>query len=214
MAGGCHIGQQKNIPHTQSHVLGLRGLLGPRSLGEHPGLSRLLGGQTRSAAAGLPAAGRPRRPVCPGRSPFGTENPTRWEACQCRADGDAVAARLAATAGRERRWVPESSVAVFHPESCPCPVPFLPPSPPLRPPAVGAPNRASSLGPAELLVTEAAHVRMLRVLHDLFYQPMAVGGFFPPEELQNIFPSLDELIEVHCECGAAAPRNPTARSLL
>ncbi|XP_054553187.1 rho guanine nucleotide exchange factor 1 [Talpa occidentalis] len=50
---------------------------------------------------------------------------------------------------------------------------------------------------SELLVTEAAHVRMLRVLHDLFYQPMAEGGFFPPDELQNIFPSLDELIEVH-----------------
>ncbi|XP_006871575.1 PREDICTED: LOW QUALITY PROTEIN: rho guanine nucleotide exchange factor 1 [Chrysochloris asiatica] len=50
---------------------------------------------------------------------------------------------------------------------------------------------------SELLVTEAAHVRMLRVLHDLFYQPMADGGFFPHEELQNIFPSLDELIEVH-----------------
>ncbi|XP_040832105.1 rho guanine nucleotide exchange factor 1 isoform X4 [Ochotona curzoniae] len=50
---------------------------------------------------------------------------------------------------------------------------------------------------SELLVTEAAHVRMLRVLHDLFYQPMAEGGFFPLEELQNIFPSLDELIDVH-----------------
>ncbi|XP_053460849.1 rho guanine nucleotide exchange factor 1 isoform X3 [Nycticebus coucang] len=50
---------------------------------------------------------------------------------------------------------------------------------------------------SELLVTEAAHVRMLRVLHDLFYQPMADGGFFSQEELQNIFPSLDELIEVH-----------------
>ncbi|XP_075392317.1 rho guanine nucleotide exchange factor 1 isoform X1 [Tenrec ecaudatus] len=50
---------------------------------------------------------------------------------------------------------------------------------------------------SELLVTEAAHVRMLRVLHDLFYQPMADAGFFPLEDLQNIFPSLDELIEVH-----------------
>lgn len=48
-------------------------------------------------------------------------------------------------------------------------------------------------------------MRMLRVLHDLFYQPMADGGFFSLEELQNIFPSLDELIEVHCECRAAAP---------
>lgn len=55
-------------------------------------------------------------------------------------------------------------------------------------------------------MTEAAHVRMLQVLHDLFYQPMADGGFFPLEELQYIFPSLDELIEVHCECRAVAPQ--------
>lgn len=53
-------------------------------------------------------------------------------------------------------------------------------------------------------MTEAAHVRMLRVLHDVFYQPMAEGGFYSQEELQNIFPSLDELIEVHCEYGAVA----------
>ncbi|XP_063108254.1 rho guanine nucleotide exchange factor 1 isoform X2 [Cavia porcellus] len=50
---------------------------------------------------------------------------------------------------------------------------------------------------SELLVTEAAHVRMLRVLHDLFYQPIAEGRFFFLDDLQNIFPSLDELIEVH-----------------
>ncbi|KAM9755871.1 rho guanine nucleotide exchange factor 1 isoform 3-T4 [Dama dama] len=50
---------------------------------------------------------------------------------------------------------------------------------------------------SELLVTEAAHVRMLRVLHELFYQPMADGGYFSLQELQTIFPSLDELIEVH-----------------
>ncbi|XP_023560218.1 rho guanine nucleotide exchange factor 1 isoform X1 [Octodon degus] len=50
---------------------------------------------------------------------------------------------------------------------------------------------------SELLVTEAAHVRMLRVLHDLFYQPIAEGGFFLLDDLQYIFPSLDELIEVH-----------------
>lgn len=65
-------------------------------------------------------------------------------------------------------------------------------------------------------MTEAAHVRMLRVLHDLFYQPMADGGFFPLEELQNIFPSLDELIEVHCECQPQPPSlaNPAISSLL
>lgn len=71
--------------------------------------------------------------------------------------------------------------------------------------ACSLPSDASCSGPAELLVTEAAHVRMLRVLHDLFYQPMADGGFFPLEELQNIFPSLDELIEVHCECQPPLP---------
>lgn len=60
-------------------------------------------------------------------------------------------------------------------------------------------------------MTEAAHVRMLRVLHDLFYQPMAEGGFFSLEELQNIFPSLDELIEVHCECRAVARCVPCCR---
>lgn len=49
---------------------------------------------------------------------------------------------------------------------------------------------------------------MLRVLHDLFYQPMAEGGFFPLEELQNIFPSLDELIEVHCEYQRQLPSPP------
>lgn len=90
------------------------------------------------------------------------------------------------------------------PPSCPI---FLIPQPASQsvPPSVPAPQPCLLPGgPAELLVTEAAHVRMLRVLHDLFYQPMAEGGFFLLEELQNIFPSLEELIEVHCECRAAA----------
>lgn len=65
-------------------------------------------------------------------------------------------------------------------------------------------NCLLSAVPTELLVTEAAHVRMLRVLHELFYQPMADGGYFSQQELQTIFPSLDELIEVHCECGTVA----------
>uniref|UniRef100_A0A2I3HX34 Rho guanine nucleotide exchange factor 1 n=1 Tax=Nomascus leucogenys TaxID=61853 RepID=A0A2I3HX34_NOMLE len=68
----------------------------------------------------------------------------------------------------------------------------------MNPDHLHPPQRASCFGgPAELLVTEAAHVRMLRVLHDLFFQPMAECLFFSLEELQNIFPSLDELIEVH-----------------
>ncbi|XP_063798451.1 rho guanine nucleotide exchange factor 1 isoform X6 [Pseudophryne corroboree] len=48
----------------------------------------------------------------------------------------------------------------------------------------------------ELLFTEHAHVRMLHVLHDIFYLPMK-NTWIPTMELENIFPSLDDLIEVH-----------------
>ncbi|XP_018083591.1 rho guanine nucleotide exchange factor 1 isoform X5 [Xenopus laevis] len=48
----------------------------------------------------------------------------------------------------------------------------------------------------ELFFTEHAHVRMLRVLHDVFYIPMQ-SGWIPTLELENIFPSLDDLIEAH-----------------
>ncbi|XP_056371975.1 rho guanine nucleotide exchange factor 1, partial [Oenanthe melanoleuca] len=49
----------------------------------------------------------------------------------------------------------------------------------------------------ELFLTEHAHVRMLRVLLELFYQPMLREGFFDEQELSNIFPSLEDLVEVH-----------------
>lgn len=48
----------------------------------------------------------------------------------------------------------------------------------------------------ELLFTEHAHVRMLHVLHDIFYNPMK-NVWIPTMELENIFPSLDDLIEAH-----------------
>ncbi|KAM8926979.1 rho guanine nucleotide exchange factor 1 isoform 1-T1 [Pelodytes ibericus] len=48
----------------------------------------------------------------------------------------------------------------------------------------------------ELLFTEHAHVRMLHVLHDIFYLPM-LNLWIPTMELENIFPSLDDLIEAH-----------------
>ena len=130
----------------------------------------------------------------------------------CGANWDRQPPRRAAPAEMERQRV-EFSVAISGardstqraaPPSCPI---FLIPQPASQsvPPSVPAPQPCLLPGgPAELLVTEAAHVRMLRVLHDLFYQPMAEGGFFLLEELQNIFPSLEELIEVHCECRAAA----------
>nr|XP_033818478.1 rho guanine nucleotide exchange factor 1 [Geotrypetes seraphini] len=48
----------------------------------------------------------------------------------------------------------------------------------------------------ELFITEHAHVRMLKVLHEVFYQPM-LSVWIPHTELHNIFPSLEDLIEVH-----------------
>ncbi|XP_056399744.1 rho guanine nucleotide exchange factor 1 isoform X2 [Hyla sarda] len=48
----------------------------------------------------------------------------------------------------------------------------------------------------ELLFTEHAHVRMMHVLHDIFYIPMK-NVWIPNLELENIFPSLDDLIEAH-----------------
>ncbi|TFJ96219.1 B12-dependent methionine synthase [Platysternon megacephalum] len=49
----------------------------------------------------------------------------------------------------------------------------------------------------ELFLTEHAHVRMLRVLLELFYQPLLSDGFFLETELANIFPGLDDLIDLH-----------------
>ncbi|KAM4651915.1 rho guanine nucleotide exchange factor 1 isoform 3-T3 [Discoglossus pictus] len=48
----------------------------------------------------------------------------------------------------------------------------------------------------ELYSTEHAHVRMLRVLHDIFYIPME-RDWIDHMELENIFPSLEDLIEAH-----------------
>uniref|UniRef100_A0A8C5U3I0 Rho guanine nucleotide exchange factor 1 n=1 Tax=Malurus cyaneus samueli TaxID=2593467 RepID=A0A8C5U3I0_9PASS len=60
-----------------------------------------------------------------------------------------------------------------------------------------APQDPRTLPISELFLTEHAHVRMLRVLLELFYQPMLHEGFFDEQELSNIFPSLEDLVEVH-----------------
>ncbi|XP_062912780.1 rho guanine nucleotide exchange factor 1b isoform X2 [Mobula hypostoma] len=49
----------------------------------------------------------------------------------------------------------------------------------------------------ELFITEHAHMRMLKVLYEVFYQRMLAESILTGTELQSIFPSLDELIEVH-----------------
>ena len=51
-------------------------------------------------------------------------------------------------------------------------------------------------------MTEHTHVQMLRALLELFYQPMLRLGFFTDSELANIFPSLEDLLDVHGEGGA------------
>ncbi|XP_063168521.1 rho guanine nucleotide exchange factor 1 isoform X4 [Candoia aspera] len=49
----------------------------------------------------------------------------------------------------------------------------------------------------ELFITEHAHLRMLRVLLEVFYQPLLTEGYFTDNELVNIFPSLEDLIDEH-----------------
>ncbi|XP_011238369.1 rho guanine nucleotide exchange factor 11 isoform X16 [Mus musculus] len=49
----------------------------------------------------------------------------------------------------------------------------------------------------ELFVTEASHLRTLRVLDLIFYQRMKKENLMPREELSRLFPNLPELIEIH-----------------
>ncbi|XP_044278537.1 rho guanine nucleotide exchange factor 11 isoform X2 [Varanus komodoensis] len=49
----------------------------------------------------------------------------------------------------------------------------------------------------ELIVTEASHLRILRVLDVLFYQRMRKENLLTREELALLFPNLPELIEIH-----------------
>lgn len=48
-------------------------------------------------------------------------------------------------------------------------------------------------------MTEASHLRTLRVLDLIFYQRMKKEGLLPREELARLFPNLPELIEIHSE---------------
>lgn len=53
--------------------------------------------------------------------------------------------------------------------------------------------------PTELFATEHAHVRMLSVLQTVFSRPLEREAIVDSTELATIFPSLDEIIEMHCE---------------
>ncbi|XP_028325742.1 rho guanine nucleotide exchange factor 1 isoform X3 [Gouania willdenowi] len=50
----------------------------------------------------------------------------------------------------------------------------------------------------ELYTTEHAHVRMLTVLQTIFSKPLEREELLTSTELATIFPSLDEIIEMHC----------------
>ncbi|KAF6716590.1 Rho guanine nucleotide exchange factor 1 [Oryzias melastigma] len=49
----------------------------------------------------------------------------------------------------------------------------------------------------ELFATEHAHVRMLSVLQTVFSKPLGREQLLTADELETIFPSLDEIIELH-----------------
>ncbi|XP_038624183.1 rho guanine nucleotide exchange factor 11 [Tachyglossus aculeatus] len=49
----------------------------------------------------------------------------------------------------------------------------------------------------ELFVTEASHVRTLRVLDVVFYQPMRRDNLLAPQELTCLFPNLPDVIDIH-----------------
>lgn len=50
---------------------------------------------------------------------------------------------------------------------------------------------------SELFTTEHAHVRMLSVLQVIFAKPLEKEELLTRPELDTIFPSLDEIIEMH-----------------
>ncbi|KAM4014111.1 rho guanine nucleotide exchange factor 11 isoform 2-T2 [Anomaloglossus baeobatrachus] len=49
----------------------------------------------------------------------------------------------------------------------------------------------------ELFMTEASHLRVLRVLDHIFYQRMRKENLLSTEELLLVFPNLPELVEIH-----------------
>jgi len=52
---------------------------------------------------------------------------------------------------------------------------------------------------AELLYTERAHVRNLKVMQQLFYRPMRDDAAIPNDFVMLLFPNIDEMIELHGE---------------
>ncbi|KAH1003809.1 hypothetical protein HUJ04_003663 [Dendroctonus ponderosae] len=51
----------------------------------------------------------------------------------------------------------------------------------------------------EIFLTEASHVRMLKVLYKLFYKKLVSSQILKPDEINLIFPNIKELLDVHTE---------------
>ncbi|XP_028274909.1 rho guanine nucleotide exchange factor 12 isoform X2 [Parambassis ranga] len=49
----------------------------------------------------------------------------------------------------------------------------------------------------ELFYTERAHVRMLRVLDQVFYQKLSKEAILPPADIKNIFTNLEDILQLH-----------------
>uniref|UniRef100_A0A672QXW3 Rho guanine nucleotide exchange factor 12-like n=1 Tax=Sinocyclocheilus grahami TaxID=75366 RepID=A0A672QXW3_SINGR len=66
----------------------------------------------------------------------------------------------------------------------------------------------------ELFYTERAHVRMMKVLENLFYQPLIREAIIPPADIKNIFSNLEEIVQLHMslteQMTAVRKKNETA----
>lgn len=50
---------------------------------------------------------------------------------------------------------------------------------------------------SELFHTERTHVRVLKVLKHLFQVPMTEAGLLPRDQLDILFPNMDQMLEIH-----------------
>uniref|UniRef100_A0A9J8DJ19 Rho guanine nucleotide exchange factor (GEF) 12b n=1 Tax=Cyprinus carpio carpio TaxID=630221 RepID=A0A9J8DJ19_CYPCA len=66
----------------------------------------------------------------------------------------------------------------------------------------------------ELFYTERAHVRMMKVLENVFYQPLIREAILPPADIKNIFSNLEEIVQLHVslteQMTAVRKKNETA----
>ncbi|KAJ7990471.1 hypothetical protein DPEC_G00300660 [Dallia pectoralis] len=49
----------------------------------------------------------------------------------------------------------------------------------------------------ELFYTERAHLRMLKVLDNIFYQKLTKEAILPPADIRNIFSNLEDIVQLH-----------------